>query len=168
MDFKLKNKSRKIPKSALSGATADANNALTNSFPNLPRNCVLTVMDAQCSLCSKGASWIAKNDKKFIFRIIPLQSDLGASLMTHYGLDPLDPVSWLYLENGRAFTSMDAIIKVGYKLGGGWKLLLFLKIIPAPLRNTLYRFIAKNRYKFFSRTDLCSVANEDVLKRLLR
>jgi len=128
---------------------------------------VFTVMDARCSLCARGATWIARHDKKQEFTIIPLQSDVGHALMLHYGLDPGDPVSWLYLEDGCAYSSLDAFIRVGQRLGGVWQGLYALRILPTPVQNILYRWVARNRYRLFGVTDLCTLPEPEVQKRLL-
>ncbi|MGB5344583.1 MAG: DCC1-like thiol-disulfide oxidoreductase family protein [Woeseia sp.] len=127
-----------------------------------------TVMDATCGFCAKGAAWIAGNDQARKFRIIPMQSELGSALMRHYGLDPADPSSWLYVRKGEPFTSMDAVIRVGQDLGGIWRVLGALRILPNKVLDGLYGLIARNRYRLMGRTDLCEVADPEVQKRLLR
>lgn len=136
--------------------------------PDFQGGQVFTVMDAQCSLCARGAAWIARHDSAQEFVIIPLQSDVGGALMMHYGLDPSDPTSWLIVENGRAFTSLDALVRVGHRLGGVWKGLSLLRILPKPLQDILYRCVARNRYKVFGTADLCALPDADVQKRLLQ
>lgn len=139
--------------------------------PSIPRfevGKVFTVMDAKCSLCARGAAWIARNDLAQEFTIIPLQSAVGSALMTHYGLDPNDPTSWLYLEDGRAYSSLDAFIRVGLRLGRVWKGLAALRILPIWVQNVLYRAVARNRYRLFGRADLCTLPDAEVQKRLLR
>lgn len=139
-----------------------------DTVPEFLAGDVFTVMDAHCSLCARGAAWIARNDKAEEFRIVPLQSDLGRALMRHYGLDPEDPTSWLYLENGRAYSSLDAFIRVGRRLGGLWSGLTFLRILPKILQDILYRAVARNRYRLFGSTDLCTLPDPEVQKRLIR
>ena len=126
-----------------------------------------TVMDAHCALCARGAKWIAKNDREARFKIIPLQSELGRTLMWHYGMDPDDPASWLYLEDGRAYSSLDAVMRVGRRLGGVWYLLSAGRILPNFLADKLYRFVARNRYRLFGRADLCAMPDPAVRERLL-
>ena len=128
---------------------------------------VFTVMDARCALCARGAAWIARHDTSQEFTIIPMQSDVGSALFAHYGLDPADPASWLYVENGCAYTSLDALIRVGARLGGIWKGLCLLWILPASVQDGLYRFVARNRYRVFGTTDLCALPDPEVQKRLL-
>jgi predicted DCC family thiol-disulfide oxidoreductase YuxK len=127
-----------------------------------------TVMDAHCALCAKGAKWIAKNDKAGAFKIVALQSQFGQALMAHYGLDPSDPTSWLFVEDGQPFSSLDAYIRVGNRLGGIWRVLSVLRVIPRPLQYILYRFIARNRYRFFGKADLCTLPDPQVQKRLIQ
>ena len=127
-----------------------------------------TVMDAQCALCADGAQWISRNDRQAEFKIIPLQSQIGRALMLHYALDPDDPSSWLLLLNGRAYTSLDALIRVGTRLGGIWSLLRLLRLLPLSLQDRAYRLVAGNRYRLFGRGDLCSIPDEDLQRRLLR
>jgi len=127
----------------------------------------ICVMDAHCSLCARGAKWIAHNDRSNEFSIVPLQSDLGKALMTHYVMDPTDPTSWLYLADGRGYASLDALIRVGQRLGRVWRLLAILRIIPKGLRDILYRTVARNRYRWFGTTDLCSLPDCEVQKRLM-
>ncbi len=127
----------------------------------------ITVMDAHCAICARGARWIAHNDDKNEFRIIPLQSPLGNALMRHYGMDPDDPLSWLYLEKGKAYSSLDAAIRVGQRLGGIWSNLVVLRIIPRRLQDWLYGLVARNRIKIFGTADLCNMPDPEVQKRLL-
>ncbi|KZK92317.1 MULTISPECIES: DUF393 domain-containing protein [unclassified Pseudovibrio] len=138
-----------------------------SSIPAFPDDGPISIMDAHCGLCAKGAAWIARNDRKVEFRIVPLQSRLGQALAVHYGLDPSNPSTWLYLENGAAHTSLDALIRIGLRLGGVWNILFVLRILPRFVQDAIYGVVARNRYKFFGRADLCSVQNSEVKKRLL-
>ena len=128
---------------------------------------IFTVMDAECSLCAKGAGWIARNDEAYEFRIIPAQSGPGRCLLEHYGLDPDDPASWLYVEDGKAFASLDALIRVGLRLGGIWKALIILRLIPRSIRDWLYQLVARNRYRLFGRAELCALPDPEIRKRLV-
>lgn len=127
-----------------------------------------TVMDAHCSLCSQGAKWIAKNDKKQEFKIIPLQSDLGRALISHHGMDPDDPMSWLYIVDGHAYSSLDAFIRVATRIGGIWNTVGILKLIPSNIQNWMYGIVARNRYRIGGKTDLCSMPDLKVQKRLIK
>lgn len=137
------------------------------SVPGFAHLGPICVMDAQCALCARGARWIARADHRQEFRIVPLQSALGSALMRHYGMDPEDPLSWLFLDQGRATSSLDAVMSVGRRLGGVWHVLRLLRVIPRGLRDGFYRLVARNRYRWFGRADICAMPDPDVRKRLL-
>jgi len=87
--------------------------------------------------------------------------------MAHYEIDPDDPMSWLFIEDGCAYSSLDAFIRVGSRLGGMGKALNILRIIPRRAQDYVYGLIARNRYRFFGETDLCNIPDPEVRKRLL-
>ena len=127
----------------------------------------VAVMDATCGLCAKGARWIAHNDRAQAFRIIPVQSALGGALARHYGQDPDDPVTWIVIEQGRAYGSLDAMIQVGRRFGGRWRILQGLRLIPRFLRDRAYLLVARNRYRIMGRADLCNLPDPEIQKRLI-
>lgn len=127
----------------------------------------MVFMDGDCALCSRGAWIIAKLDHAGEFRICPIQSTLGQSMLRHYGLDPQDPESWLCLIDGKAYTSLDAIIRTGRRLGGLGQVLRVLDILPRSVQDCLYRRIARNRYRILGRKNLCELRGRDVKRRLL-
>jgi predicted DCC family thiol-disulfide oxidoreductase YuxK len=121
----------------------------------------IVFMDANCLLCSTGARLIARYDRRREFRICPVQSALGGALLRHYGLDPLNPESWLFLAEGRAYTSLDAMIRVGRRIGGAGNLLQLFRLLPRAAQDWLYRRIARNRYALFGKADMCSLPDPD-------
>lgn len=127
----------------------------------------LTVMDGECVLCSFGARLIARFDKAEEFRICRAQTPLGQALFHHYGLSFNDPESWLYIVDGRAYTSLDAMIRAGRRVGGAGFLLQPLRLIPRSVQDWLYRKLARNRYRLFGRTDMCSIPDPALRARLL-
>lgn len=127
----------------------------------------LAVMDAQCALCARGARWIARHDRREEFRILPIQTPLGAALLRHYGMEPDDPNSWLYLTEGRAYSSLDAMIRVGERFGGLWRALSVLRLLPRPVQDWLYARVARNRYRLLGRTDMCALPDPALRKRLM-
>jgi predicted DCC family thiol-disulfide oxidoreductase YuxK len=127
----------------------------------------VTVMDGHCVLCTAGARLIARMDRRGEFRICRAQSALGRSLLEHYGLRADDPLSWLYIADGRAHTSLDAMIRAAARLGGAGHLLWPLRLLPRAFQDMLYRALARNRYRLFGRTDMCAVPDAALRSRLL-
>lgn len=124
-------------------------------------------MDAECLLCARGAKWIARYDTPFDFRIIPAQSEIGSALLKHYGMEPSDPSSWLYIEDGLAFSSLEAVVRVGQRLGGIWHVLSILRLFPDAVQDYLYGVVARNRYRVFGKTDLCGLPDPEIKRRLM-
>lgn len=130
------------------------------------RNAV-AVMDGECALCSFGARLIVRFDRRQRIRLCPVQSDLGSALLTHYGIEPIDPESWLFLSDGRAWTSFDAWIKAAEHCGGIGRLMSVFRLVPRPLRDWIYCRVARNRITLFGRTDMCALPDARVRARLI-
>ena len=124
-------------------------------------------MDGDCVLCTFGARAIARLDRAAEFRICPIQTPLGESVLRHYGLNPQDPDSWLYLVDGYAYTSLDAVIRAGRRMGGWGQVLVPLAILPRSVQDWLYARVARNRYRLFGRTEMCAIADARLKQRLL-
>lgn len=135
--------------------------------PTFDDNGPIVFMDGTCVLCTAGARAIARFDRKRDFRICPVGSKTGRAVLEHYGLEPDDPDSWLALIDGRAYTSLDAIIRVANRLGGVGRVLQVLRVLPRPAQDWLYRRIALNRYRLFGRTDMCAVPDPAFRARLM-
>lgn len=127
----------------------------------------IAVMDAECALCSWGARMIHRLDRTGQIRIAPIQSDTGAALMRDNDLDPLDPDSWLFIENGQVWRDFDAVIRLGERSGGLGRLCSILRLIPRPVRNWLYARMARNRYAVFGQGDMCAIPDPGFRKRLM-
>ena len=89
-------------------------------------------------------------------------------MLSHYGLDPDDPDSWLYLVDGQVFKSLDAVIRVGKRLGGWGRLLQIFRIFPKPVQDWLYKRLARNRYRLFGRREVCLVEDKGLRSRLIK
>jgi predicted DCC family thiol-disulfide oxidoreductase YuxK len=117
--------------------------------------------------CARAAQLIARLDHAGEFRICPIQTVLGQSILRHYGIAPDDPESWLYLVDGWAYTSLDAIVRVGARMGGWGQFVSPFGLLPRAVQDWLYRRMARNRYALFGRTDMCAVPDQRLRKRLM-
>lgn len=127
----------------------------------------VAVMDATCALCSFGARMIHRLDRTGDIRICPIQTARGRALLISNNLDPDDPATWLFVENGRVWTDFDAMIRIGERSGGFGRLLTAVRLVPPPLRRWIYRRIARNRYRVFGRADLCATPDPGLRARLI-
>jgi len=127
----------------------------------------IAFMDGSCALCCFGARMIHRLDSSGEVRICPVQTPFGQALLRHYGLDQADPDSWLLLDAGVARDGFDAMAHLGKRCGRWGHGLRVLMWLPRPLRDALYRRIARSRYRLFGRADLCGLPDAGLRARLL-
>jgi predicted DCC family thiol-disulfide oxidoreductase YuxK len=125
----------------------------------------LFVFDGICVLCSGGANWIMRHDKKRLVNFTPAQDALGQALYAHYGV-AMDE-SYLLLADGRAWTASRGYLELCGILGGWWHVLRVTALIPERLRDWTYARIARNRYRWFGKTDYCMLLTPDQRERLI-
>lgn len=138
------------------------------AVPEFDDRAPVAFMDGDCALCTFGARMIDRLDRQRDIRICPVDTPLGQAMLRHYGLNPDDPESWLFLEAGRVWRDFDAMARVGARSGGWGHSLRLLLVIPPPLRDWLYARLARNRYALFGRSDLCEMAPPSLRARLMR
>ncbi|HEV8695670.1 MAG TPA: thiol-disulfide oxidoreductase DCC family protein [Lysobacter sp.] len=125
------------------------------------------VFDGGCALCNGWVKFLLRHDHRQRYRFAAMQSDSGRALLAAHGLDPDYPVSFLLIEDGRAWMDTDAICLVVAGLGGLWRATNALKLVPRKVRDPLYRLIARNRYRWFGRYDTCLVPPPEQRQRFL-
>ncbi len=126
----------------------------------------IILFDGECNFCNASVQFIIKRDPKYIFQFASLQSDIGKSLLNQYNA-PENIDSFVLMDGERCYFQSTAALRVCKYLKGAYKLLYFLVIIPKPIRNLVYRFIAKNRYKWFGKNESCMIPSPDDRKRFL-
>ena len=127
----------------------------------------IIVFDGICVLCSANAQFVLKFDRAGVFRLAAMQSDAGARLMRDAGINPEDPDSFIIVVQDRVLRDSDAVIFMWRRLGWPWKTVAIAGLIPRPIRDTLYRLIARNRYRIFGKRDTCWVPSPEQAERVL-
>ncbi|WP_179037784.1 thiol-disulfide oxidoreductase DCC family protein [Paenibacillus sp. URB8-2] len=132
-----------------------------------PEEASIVLIDGVCHLCGWLVTFIIPRDPLGRFRFAPLQSDIGRRLLEKGGLDAdgLDTV--VLVEKGEYYTESAAALRILRGLRFPWSAAYLLIAVPAPLRNRLYRYVAKNRYRWFGRDDQCLVPTPDIRRRFL-
>ena len=103
--------------------------------------------DSQCNLCNSQVRFIKKHDRGNRFRFVPLQSELGREMLLEAGL-PYDELNTVvYAKSGRHYLRSSAVLGILRDLGGGWRLLWSLVLVPAVIRDFFYRLVARNRHR---------------------
>jgi predicted DCC family thiol-disulfide oxidoreductase YuxK len=127
----------------------------------------VVVFDALCLLCSANARFILRHDRRRRFRLASMQSEAGAALYRRFGIDPADPETLILVEGGRARRDSDAVLAIWSGLGWPWRAAAALRIVPAALRDPLYRWVARNRYRWFGRRETCWLPAPQLADRFL-
>lgn len=127
----------------------------------------IILFDAECVLCSFNAQFVLKHDRIGRFRLASMQGDVGAAIYRQHGLDPRDPISILVVEHDRVRQDSDAVLAIYEGLGFPWKLLALLRIVPVFLRDPVYRWVARNRYRLFGKRETCWIAPAEYRDRIL-
>ena len=125
------------------------------------------VFDAQCVLCSANARLILRRDRRKLFQLASMQSEAGAALLRANGLDPDNPDTIIVVDGERVLRNSDAVLHIYQRLGWPWRALGAAAIVPRPLRDAVYRLVARNRYRWFGKLDQCWVPDAADRDRLL-
>jgi predicted DCC family thiol-disulfide oxidoreductase YuxK len=129
---------------------------------------VIVVFDARCLLCNGWVKFLLKHDRKQIFQFASIQSPVGLALLEKAQLKVEGLETLLVIdEQGRSFQHTAAILRVVHGLGWPWRFAWVGWLIPAPLRDAIYRFIAKNRYRVFGRQEPCLLPRPEHRNRFL-
>lgn len=130
-------------------------------------NQAVVLFDGVCNLCNAGVNFIIDRDPRRVFRFAALQSPIGQEMMRKHGLDPAKFDTVVLVEEGRAYTRSSAALRILRLLRGGWALLYPFMVVPAPVRDAFYRFIARRRYGWFGQSATCRVPTPDIRDRFL-
>ena len=127
----------------------------------------ILLFDGVCNLCNRSVQFVIRRDKKKKFRFAALQGVTGKQLLQRYNLPANDLNSFVLIENDKAYTRSAAALRVLRGLRGGWKLFYAFMILPKFLRDSVYNWISRNRYKWFGKKEECMVPTPDLKNRFL-
>ena len=126
----------------------------------------IVLFDGVCNYCNAMINLAIRNDKKAILKFATLQSETGGRLKTKYNI-PAEIDSVLFIENGRVYTYSDAALRIARYFRWPAKILYGLIIVPSFIRQPIYKWIAKNRYKWFGKKAECMIPTPNVKTRFL-
>lgn len=127
----------------------------------------IILFDGICNLCNGIVQFIIRHDPEGKFKFAALQSEIGNSLLTQAGLPENGLETIVYFSGDKHYIRSAAALCILKDLGGFWKLAYVLIIIPVPIRDFVYKGIAKSRYKVFGRRETCMVPAPDLLQRFI-
>lgn len=128
---------------------------------------MIVVFDAQCLLCNGWVQFLLRHDRKGRIRFASMQGATGGQLLADAGLTVNGLQTLLVVDQGRSWQHTAAILRVLHELGWPWRLAWAGVVVPAPLRDVIYRWVARNRYRFWGRSAVCMVPPQSSADRFL-
>ena len=128
----------------------------------------IILFDGVCNLCNSSVQYVIKRDKGNVYRFAALQSEIGKKLVEERGIDTSQIDSIILIEPGVAYyTKSTAALKIAQSFGGVWQLASVFEWIPEKIRDWVYDYIAKNRYKWYGRKDACMIPTPELKSKFL-
>lgn len=126
----------------------------------------IILFDGVCNYCNTMVNFVIRRDRKDRFRFAPLQSATGEALRAKYQVSP-DVDSLIYIEKNKVFIYSTAALKICRHLPGLWPVLAGALIIPRFIRDGVYKWIARNRYRWFGKKETCMIPTPEVRAKFL-
>jgi len=126
----------------------------------------IVLFDGDCNFCDASVQFILNRDTAGNFHFASLQGDAGKTLRERHRIsDSVDSI--VLIRDGVPYIKSDAAIRIAEELDGNWRLLRFVKVVPKPLRDFGYEFIAKHRYEWFGQKQTCKLPTPEERSRFI-
>ena len=122
--------------------------------------------DGVCVFCSRWVRFVVVRDVRRRFRFTAIQSGYGTRMARALRIDPADPDTNAVIHGGKAFFKSDAALTVLSNLPG-WSWVRALRLVPRPIRDTVYNLVARNRYRIFGKYEECFVPDAELRARVM-
>ena len=127
----------------------------------------IILFDGVCNLCNGAVNFVIKRDPRNVFKFTPLQEKQGVLLLKKHAVDSRKLDSIVLIENGNVYIKSSAALRIARKMSNLWPLFFVLLIIPSFIRDGVYDFIAKNRYKWFGKKEQCMIPTLGLKEKFL-
>ncbi|MES2388710.1 MAG: thiol-disulfide oxidoreductase DCC family protein [Bacteroidota bacterium] len=128
----------------------------------------IILFDGYCNLCNGAVRFIIRFDGKGRYKLAALSSDAGKAALNSYGLSMATmPDSIVLLHEGRILQKSAAALQIAAGLGGFWKLAKVFYIVPRFIRDAVYDWVARNRYRIFGKKEVCMLPGPETAGRFL-
>ncbi|HKS46189.1 MAG TPA: DCC1-like thiol-disulfide oxidoreductase family protein [Amycolatopsis sp.] len=127
----------------------------------------LLLFDSTCVMCSRVVPWIVGHERDRWLRFAALQSDTARRELRRVGVVDVDLETMYVIEAGRVHTRSDAVVQLGTHLRWPWRMVTAIAVVPFAPRDRLYRFVARNRHRWFGSRSECAVPAPSVRERFL-
>jgi predicted DCC family thiol-disulfide oxidoreductase YuxK len=127
----------------------------------------IILFDGVCNLCNQSVQFVIRHDPNSRFRFAALQSDFGRSELTKHQLDSDKLLSIVLLIGDKVYDRSRAALEIARRLDGLMPLMYVFVIVPPFIRNFVYDWIARNRYKWFGKIDECMIPTPELRARFI-
>lgn len=127
----------------------------------------IILFDGVCNFCNNTVNFVIRRDPKSIFKFATLQCTVAQQILKSHRLDNAEMNSFVLIENDKIYIKSTAALRVCRRLKGLWPLMYGFIIVPKLIRNGIYNWIAKNRYTWFGKKEVCMIPSPDVSARFL-
>lgn len=134
----------------------------------LPEHKQLILFDGVCNLCNSSVQFVIKHDTKNTFVFATLQGKIGQQIKEQFNLEPskLDSIL-LFTQDGNLYSKSTAALKIAKDLRFPVNIWRIFLIIPKGIRNWVYDWVAKNRYRWFGKRDACMIPTPELQSKFL-
>lgn len=127
----------------------------------------LIIFDGVCNLCNASVDFIVRRDKAARFRFTPNQGATAQELLPLHGKTAEEVGTIYLLENDRLYDRSDAVLRIARHLGFPWSLAVVFLVIPRFIRDGVYHWIARNRYRWFGKKETCRLPSPEEQARFI-
>lgn len=117
----------------------------------------VVLFDGACGLCSRAVRFIMDRDPDGRFRFAANEAPAGRRLLEELGLRGVETETVVLVDRGRAFTRSAAALRIARAMKWPWPMLFALVVVPRPVRDLVYTWVARNRHRWFGRGEACSL-----------
>ncbi|WP_405171947.1 thiol-disulfide oxidoreductase DCC family protein [Paenibacillus sp. FSL H8-0280] len=127
----------------------------------------IVLVDGVCHFCQGLTKWIIKNDPEGKYHFASLQSDVAKELLAKGNLSTDSMDTFVLIENGKYYTRSTAALRLAKGLKFPYPLLYVFIIVPKFIRNAVYNWVARNRYRWFGKDEACMLPTPEIKDRFL-
>ncbi|WP_271393096.1 thiol-disulfide oxidoreductase DCC family protein [Aequorivita sinensis] len=127
----------------------------------------IILFDGVCNLCNGAINYVIKRDQKNVFKFAALQSEIGQELTAKFKIDGSKVDSIILIDGDKHYEKSTAALYIAKHLSGAYPLLFGFIIVPKFIRNAVYDYVARNRYKWFGKKDKCMIPTAELKNKFL-
>ena len=129
----------------------------------------LVLFDGVCNLCNAVVQWLIARDTEGRLRYASLQSEAARAALIAAGVEDRESLgdSIVFLDGSGVYARSSAVIRIGAEIGFPYSLGKVALLVPRPLRDAVYKTVARHRYRWFGRRDTCMRPTPELASRFL-